>query len=96
MGPFGSCPITTISSRNTRIMSSHPPRIAIVGGGPSGLTIGLLLHKRGVPFTIFELRSRPSEEELSLPAGVLDLHKESGLSVIRELDLLPEFGFADR
>lgn len=77
-------------------MSSHPPRIAIVGGGPSGLTIGLLLHKRGVPFTIFELRSRPSEEELSLPAGVLDLHKESGLSVIRELDLLPEFGFADR
>jgi 2-polyprenyl-6-methoxyphenol hydroxylase-like FAD-dependent oxidoreductase len=73
-------------------MSSHPPRIAIVGGGPSGLTIGLLLHKRGVPFTIFELRSKPSGEELSLPAGVLDLHKESGLSVIRELDLLAEFG----
>ncbi|KAF4628630.1 hypothetical protein G7Y89_g9522 [Cudoniella acicularis] len=70
-----------------------PPqfRIAIIGGGPAGLTLGLLLHKRGIPFTIFELRQRPTDEELTEPAGSLDLHEESGLAAIRECGLFDEF-----
>lgn len=67
------------------------PRIAIVGGGPAGLTLGLLLYKRGIPFTIFELRQKPSDEELAKPSGMLDLHDESGLAAIRECGIFDQF-----
>jgi 2-polyprenyl-6-methoxyphenol hydroxylase-like FAD-dependent oxidoreductase len=67
------------------------PRIAIVGGGPAGLTAGLLLHKRGIPFTIFEFRQKPTEEELARPSGMLDLHDESGLAAIKECGLYDQF-----
>lgn len=67
------------------------PRIAIVGGGPAGLTLGFLLHKRGIPFTIFELRPKPSDEELAKPSGMLDLHDESGLAALRECGVFEKF-----
>lgn len=67
------------------------PRIAIIGAGPAGFTLGVLLHNRGVPFTIFELRSRPTAEELSKPSGMLDLHEESGLAALKEAGLLDQF-----
>lgn len=66
-------------------------RIAIVGAGPGGLTLGALLHRRGVPFTIYELRQKPTEEEFKQPAGSLDLHEGSGLSAIEELGVLEKF-----
>ncbi|SPO05286.1 related to salicylate hydroxylase [Cephalotrichum gorgonifer] len=53
--------------------------------------MGLLLHKHHIPFTIFEIRQRPSEEELATPSGMLDLHEESGLAVIRECGLFDGF-----
>ncbi|KAH6887667.1 salicylate hydroxylase [Thelonectria olida] len=70
---------------------SSQPRIAIIGGGPAGLTTGLLLHKQGIPFTIFELRQKPTEEELAKPSGMLDLHDESGIAAIKECGLLDQF-----
>ena len=57
--------------------------IAIVGGGPSGLCLGVLLHKQGIPFTIYELRERPCQDAASTPSGMLDLHEESGTSSSR-------------
>lgn len=72
-------------------MSSFQPRIAIIGGGPTGLTLGLLLHRRGIPFTIFELRQKPTDEEFARPSGMLDLHEESGLAAIRECGLFDHF-----
>ena len=72
-------------------MSSPRLRIAIIGGGPAGLNLGLLLHRRGIPFTIFELRPRPTDEDLAKPAGSLDMHEESGLAAIRACDLYDEF-----
>lgn len=66
-------------------------RIAIVGAGPAGLTLGVLLHKHGIPFTIFELRQEPTEEELLKPAGSLDLDEESGIAAIKECGLFEEF-----
>ncbi|KAK3934199.1 FAD/NAD(P)-binding domain-protein [Diplogelasinospora grovesii] len=67
------------------------PRITIVGAGPSGLTLAVLLHRRSIPFTVYELRSRPTPEELSKPSGMLDLHEESGLAAIRACGLFDEF-----
>ncbi|KIW62068.1 hypothetical protein PV05_02119 [Exophiala xenobiotica] len=72
-------------------MSPNQPRIAIVGAGPSGLTVGLLLHKHNIPLTIFELRSKPTDEDLAKPVGMLDLHEESGLAALKECGLLDEF-----
>ncbi|KAJ5595352.1 uncharacterized protein N7459_001560 [Penicillium hispanicum] len=70
---------------------SSSPKIAIVGGGPAGLTVGLLLHKQHIPFTIFELRSKPTDEELAKPSGSLDLHEESGIAAIKEGGLYDQF-----
>lgn len=67
------------------------PRIAIVGAGPSGLTLGLLLQDRGIPFTIFELRQQPTDEEFARPSGMLDLHDESGIVALKECGLFEEF-----
>ncbi|RFU23575.1 hypothetical protein B7463_g12763, partial [Scytalidium lignicola] len=67
------------------------PRIAIVGGGPSGLALGQLLHQRGIRSTIYELRAKSTPEELAKPSGMLDLHEESGLAVMRECGLWDGF-----
>ena len=72
-------------------MSPPQLRIAIVGAGPAGLTLAFLLHKRGISFTIFELRHRPADEEFAKPSGSLDLHEDSGLAALSECGLLEEF-----
>ena len=55
------------------------------------MTLGLLLHKHSIPFTIFELRPAPTNSDLAKPSGMLDLHDESGLAAIRECGLFDEF-----
>ncbi|KAK4942939.1 hypothetical protein LTR10_017323 [Elasticomyces elasticus] len=72
-------------------MSPYQPRIALVGGGPASLTVGNLLQKSNIPFTIFELRPKPTEEDLAKPVGMLDLHEESGLAALEACDLLNDF-----
>jgi 2-polyprenyl-6-methoxyphenol hydroxylase-like FAD-dependent oxidoreductase len=62
-------------------------RIAIVGGGPAGLTLGTLLHNHSIPFTLFEFRPRPTDEEYAQPSGSLDMHEESGLAALRACGL---------
>lgn len=54
-----------IPSTSNIEMSFFKPRIAIVGGGLAGLTAGVLLHKFGVQFTIFELRKKPTDDDLA-------------------------------
>jgi len=70
---------------------SPSPRIAIVGAGPAGLTLAVLLKARGILPVIFELRQKPTEEELRKPSGSLDLHAESGLAAIKECGLWEQF-----
>lgn len=36
------------------VMFSKRPKVLIVGGGLGGLTLGILLHKAGIPFEIYE------------------------------------------
>ncbi|KAL6826621.1 salicylate hydroxylase [Trichoderma camerunense] len=71
--------------------SDSRPSIAIIGGGPSGLCLGVLLHKHGIPFTLYELRGKPDDSSLLTPSGMLDLHQESGLAAIRACGLWEDF-----
>lgn len=62
--------------------------IAIIGGGPGGLTLARLLARRGRAAAVFEL----DEHSLARPqGGSLDLHGESGLRALFEANLLAEF-----
>lgn len=60
--------------------------VAIIGAGPSGLLLGQLLHKAGIPNVIIE-RQTPEYVLARIRAGVL----EQGM-----VDLLREAGVADR
>lgn len=57
-------------------MTTHTTlRIAIIGGGPGGLTLARILQTRNIPTTVFERDSHPDER---LQGGTLDLHPASG------------------
>lgn len=87
-------PKTYTSAIKYHTMTQHlrnHPRIAIAGGGPGSLTLGALLHQRNIPFTIYELRPRPTAAELDEPSGMLDLHEDSGLAALRACGLFDQF-----
>ncbi|KAH9848580.1 monooxygenase FAD-binding protein [Lenzites betulinus] len=64
------------------IPSPNYPRIAIIGGGPGGLSLLLTLSKRGVPATLYE-RETDSNARAHL-GGMLDLEWETGQRALRE------------
>lgn len=62
--------------------------IAIVGGGPGGLTLARLLQMNGVEVKVYE---RDANRDSRAQGATLDLHEESGLAALREADLMNEF-----
>lgn len=62
------------------IRSHNDFRIAIVGGGPGGLTLARLLQMQGVSCTVFERDAGPLERP---QGGTLDLHEDSGLLALQ-------------
>ena len=64
-------------------------RIAIIGGGPGGLTLARILARHGVHATVFEQESHPLERP---QGGTLDLHDDSGLEALRQAGLIEAFG----
>ncbi|MFC3158631.1 2-polyprenyl-6-methoxyphenol hydroxylase [Chryseobacterium arachidis] len=62
--------------------------IAIVGGGPGGLTLARLLQLNGADVKVFE---RDLNKNARVQGAPLDLHDDSGLAAIRKADLLEEF-----
>ena len=61
-------------------------RIGIIGAGPAGLTLALLLQRRGIPCVILENRSRDYVES-RVRAGLLEQNT---------VDLLKELGAGER
>lgn len=63
-------------------------QIAIVGGGPGGLTLARLLQLKGANVKVYE---RDFSKEARVQGAIVDLHFESGLKVIEAADLMDAF-----
>jgi 2-polyprenyl-6-methoxyphenol hydroxylase-like FAD-dependent oxidoreductase len=63
-------------------------KIAIVGGGPGGLTLARLLQLKGADVKVYE---RDENRNVRLQGATLDLHFESGLKAIEAAGLMDAF-----
>lgn len=63
-------------------------QVAIVGGGPGGLTLARLLQQSGATVNVYE---RDLNRHVRVQGATLDLHHESGLAALRAAGLLAEF-----
>ncbi|MGH8778385.1 FAD-dependent oxidoreductase [Paraburkholderia sp.] len=62
--------------------------VAIVGGGPGGLTLARLLDLHGVGVVVFEREAHPLERP---QGGTLDLHEDSGIAALERAGLQQAF-----
>lgn len=67
--------------------------IAIVGGGPAGLTLARLLQLKNANVKVYE---RDINKYARVQGSPLDMHEDSGLAALRKADLLEEFKKAYR
>lgn len=69
-------------------MKLQDKKIAIVGGGPGGLTLAKLLQLKGANVKVYE---RDLNKNARVQGSPLDLHDDSGLAAIIKANLLAEF-----
>ncbi|RWU03866.1 FAD-dependent oxidoreductase [Pedobacter chitinilyticus] len=62
--------------------------IAIIGGGPGGLTLAKLLQLKGIRVRVYE---RDIDKHARVQGSPLDLHEESGMAALKKANLLDEF-----
>ena len=63
-------------------------RIAIIGGGPGGLTLARLLQQSGVQVSVYE---RDESRSARVQGSALDLHEDSGLAALEVAGLMNGF-----
>jgi tetracycline resistance monooxygenase len=63
-------------------------KVAIIGGGPVGLTITRLLQQTGIDVTVYE---RDKDQQARIFGGTLDLHKNSGQEAMKKAGLLDTY-----
>lgn len=63
-------------------------RIAIIGAGPGGLTLALILQQQGIKSVIYERKSFDTERE---GGGSLDIHDNSGQIALKEAGVYEQF-----
>lgn len=68
--------------------TNNQKRIAIIGGGPGGLTLALILQRKGIPSVIYE---RELEDKSHERGGSLDIHEDSGQRALKEAGLYEAF-----
>jgi 2-polyprenyl-6-methoxyphenol hydroxylase-like FAD-dependent oxidoreductase len=69
-------------------LDSAKMRVAIVGGGPSGLLLARILHLAEIEFAVFERDESPFHRP---QGGMLDLHAETGQYALKRAGLFDEF-----
>jgi 2-polyprenyl-6-methoxyphenol hydroxylase-like FAD-dependent oxidoreductase len=70
-------------------MTKSYRRIAIIGGGPGGLTLARVLQTRGLKPVVYERELTPESRQSQ--GGTLDLHPESGQRALELAGLLDKF-----
>ena len=63
-------------------------QIAIIGGGPGGLTLARLLQLKGSNVKVYE---RDPNKDARVQGSPLDMHEESGWAALRKANLIEEF-----
>lgn len=63
-------------------------QIAIIGGGPGGLTLARLLQLKGSNVKVYE---RDINKDARVQGSPLDMHEESGSAALRKANLFDEF-----
>ncbi|AEA42955.1 FAD-dependent oxidoreductase [Fluviicola taffensis] len=69
-------------------MKLENKKIAIIGGGPGGLTLARLLQLQGANVQVYE---RDLDKNARVQGSPLDLHEKSGLAALIKANLLEEF-----
>jgi 2-polyprenyl-6-methoxyphenol hydroxylase-like FAD-dependent oxidoreductase len=69
-------------------MLSEDKQIAIVGGGPGGLTLAKLLQLKGAKVKVYE---RDINKHARVQGSPLDLHEDSGLAALQAAGLMEQF-----
>ncbi len=62
--------------------------IAIIGGGPGGLTLARLLQLKNTEVKVYE---RDFDKNARVQGSPLDMHEDSGMAALRGAELLDEF-----
>ena len=70
------------------MLSLQNKQIAIVGGGPSGLTLARLLQLKAANVKVYE---RDINKHARVQGSPLDMHEGSGFTAIQKANLLDEF-----
>lgn len=70
------------------MVSIQNKKIAIIGGGPGGLTLARLLQLKGYEVKVYE---RDTDKNVRQQGATLDLHEESGLKALIAAGLLGDF-----
>ena len=68
--------------------ASDGKKIAIVGGGPGGLTLARLLQQSGAQVSVYE---RDQSRNARVQGSALDLHEDSGLAALEAAGLMEAF-----
>ncbi|WP_426483774.1 FAD-dependent oxidoreductase [Flavobacterium sp. 2] len=63
-------------------------KIAIIGAGPVGLTMAILLQQKGIDVSVYE---RDKDAQTRIWGGTLDLHKGSGQEAMKKAGLLEQY-----
>ncbi len=63
-------------------------KVAIIGGGPVGLTLAKLLQQKGVSVKVYE---RDENANARIMGGTLDIHNDTGQKALKKAGLLEAF-----
>jgi 2-polyprenyl-6-methoxyphenol hydroxylase-like FAD-dependent oxidoreductase len=69
-------------------MTLKHKKIAIIGAGPVGLTMAVLLQQKGVEVNVYE---RDLNAQTRVWGGTLDLHEQSGQKAMKKAGLLDQY-----
>jgi 2-polyprenyl-6-methoxyphenol hydroxylase-like FAD-dependent oxidoreductase len=75
-------------TRTIKMNTINDKQIAIIGGGPGGLTLARLLQMNGADVKVYE---RDAHKDARAKGATLDLHEESGLAALDAAGLMEAF-----